>query len=295
MTDILLTAYLTALASDDVDTAREVASLADDPDAVDALLSDDGVSESYTPDEYELLTEAARSGLVLKAVGTHPRTGKPIMRYVRATQKVSVKDQKAQLRAESKAKARAMIERGIKGPAQARVLAGHLKNLTVEDAKELAAAHSARLAGRLKADKVANLVAFAQGRGSVERGTPTPTPTPEPVPAPRPAAGRQSPPQADLESAVMSEFKDLLNEEHTITGMVPIHQVRDRIRAKFGDEAASHKNFNEVVLNLWRQGKLRMHSLEDAGAATLKQRQDSIPGVGETLFYLELPNDSRVS
>lgn len=42
MTDILLTAYLTALASDDVDTAREVASLASDPEAMDALLSDDG-------------------------------------------------------------------------------------------------------------------------------------------------------------------------------------------------------------------------------------------------------------
>lgn len=41
MTDILLTAYLTALGGGDLDTAREVASLASDPEAVDALLSDD--------------------------------------------------------------------------------------------------------------------------------------------------------------------------------------------------------------------------------------------------------------
>lgn len=42
MTDILLIAYLTAMASDDLDTAREVASLASDPDAVDAMLADVG-------------------------------------------------------------------------------------------------------------------------------------------------------------------------------------------------------------------------------------------------------------
>lgn len=41
MTDVLLTAYLTALAADDLDTAREVVSLASDPEAVDALLADD--------------------------------------------------------------------------------------------------------------------------------------------------------------------------------------------------------------------------------------------------------------
>lgn len=39
--------------------------------------------ESYSQDQYELLTEAARAGLVLKQVGTHPRTGKAMKRWVR--------------------------------------------------------------------------------------------------------------------------------------------------------------------------------------------------------------------
>ena len=51
MTDVLLTAYLTALADDDVDTAREVASLASDPEAVGALLSDDGGANEPDADQ----------------------------------------------------------------------------------------------------------------------------------------------------------------------------------------------------------------------------------------------------
>lgn len=128
--------------------------------------------EEYEDDEYQLLTEAERVGMV-KKTGTDSR-GRKYTRWVRATPKESPRQQGAALRAESKEAARQMIDSGIQGPAQARVLAGHLKNLTVEDAKELAAAHSAKLAGRLKADKVANLVAFAQGRGSA---APAPAPS----------------------------------------------------------------------------------------------------------------------
>lgn len=41
MTDIILLAYLTALADGDLDTAREIASLADEPDAAEVLLNAD--------------------------------------------------------------------------------------------------------------------------------------------------------------------------------------------------------------------------------------------------------------
>lgn len=41
MTDVLLLAVLQALAAGDVDTAREIAGMAGDPAAVEALLRDD--------------------------------------------------------------------------------------------------------------------------------------------------------------------------------------------------------------------------------------------------------------
>ena len=68
MTDILLTAYLTALADGDLDTAREVASLADDPDAVDALLADDGGGDPVAGSEVSREAVDALSPALLAAM-----------------------------------------------------------------------------------------------------------------------------------------------------------------------------------------------------------------------------------
>lgn len=108
------------------------------------------------------------------------------------------------------------------------------------------------------------------------------------------AAPMDAPPAAELEAAVMDIFHHLLRERHAVTGMVPIHEVRAAVRTRHGDGAASHETLDGIILSLWRSKRLRISSLEDAGAATHAQRQDSIPGVGETLFYLESAHDSAV-
>jgi hypothetical protein len=44
---------------------------------------------------------------------------------------------------------------------------------------------------------------------------------------------------------------------------------------------------DEPIRELWRRGRVRMVALADLTRATSEQLNDSIPGVHETLFYLE--------
>lgn len=82
MNDVLLVAVLQSLAAGDADTARGLADLAGDGEAVSALLDDDDLAESYTDSQYATLSEADRSGLVRKNLGTDKR-GRKIVRWVR--------------------------------------------------------------------------------------------------------------------------------------------------------------------------------------------------------------------
>jgi hypothetical protein len=92
---------------------------------------------------------------------------------------------------------------------------------------------------------------------------------------------------SQLERAVMEIFVKLLHERHANTGLVPIHEVRVTIRQQFGEEAASHGVFDEVVRGMRRSKKLALLSISDRSRATEEQLRDSIVGVGETFFYLE--------
>jgi hypothetical protein len=63
--------------------------------------------------------------------------------------------------------------------------------------------------------------------------------------------------------------------------------VRAEVRRRLGEAAGRHDHFDEVVLGLWRAKRLRLTPIADPGRATAEELQDAIPGVGETLFYLE--------
>lgn len=108
-----------------------------------------------------------------------------------------------------------------------------------------------------------------------------------PTSAPAPATTTATPSAADLEAAVMDIFHRLLRERHANIRMVPIHEVRAEIRAKFGDRAASREVFNELLLDLRRQDTVRLVSITDRSRATEQQLNDSVFAVGETFFYIE--------
>jgi hypothetical protein len=100
-----------------------------------------------------------------------------------------------------------------------------------------------------------------------------------------------SPDRAELEKAVLAECAELRREQYAVSGLVPIHEVRAEIRKRFGDASARHDVFDEVVLGLWREKAFRLTPIADHARATPQQLQDSIPGVGEVLFYLEAAHE----
>jgi predicted transcriptional regulator len=90
-----------------------------------------------------------------------------------------------------------------------------------------------------------------------------------------------------LEDAIFRAFDELLRERHTVTGMVPIHEVRIEVRKHLGEAAARHDVFDAVIFKWWQDGRFRLIPITDGTQASLEQLQASLPGTGETLFFLE--------
>jgi hypothetical protein len=111
------------------------------------------------------------------------------------------------------------------------------------------------------------------------------------------AAGKTEgtvPATADLADAVLAVFQELRRERHGRSGLVPIHEVRQSIADRLGSAAARHDVLDEVILRLWREKHIGLEGISDLGGATEQQLNDSIPGEGNTIFYLEVPRDQPV-
>ena len=177
------------------------------------------------------------------------------------------------------------VHRGSRSEKFALTPAGlrHLTGLSFDAFKEL----------KLKGPALTALLAAARDCHKGSNTTP-PSPPPAGLQAPPPVVSRPTTHPAELGAAVMDVFRSLLRERHTTTGMVPVHEVRTTIRERHGEEAASHEVLDPAILSLWQSNRVRLSPIVDRGAATQAQQQDSIPGVGETLFYLESAHDSAV-
>ncbi|HTU92500.1 MAG TPA: hypothetical protein VMF69_20635 [Gemmataceae bacterium] len=109
------------------------------------------------------------------------------------------------------------------------------------------------------------------------------------------AAADAQPEKATLENAVLVEFEELRREHYGRSGLVPIHEVRQRINQRFGPASGRHEVLDEVILGLWRQKRLGVEGISDLSLATPAQLNDSIPGVSGPLFYLEAPREQPVT
>lgn len=102
---------------------------------------------------------------------------------------------------------------------------------------------------------------------------------------------RPSPPEKletpDLADVLWSEFQELHRERFGHSGLVPIHELRRRVAARLGAQAARHDVFDAEVQRLRQRGRVRLVPISDLRDASREQLNDSIPGVSETLFYLE--------
>lgn len=112
--------------------------------------------------------------------------------------------------------------------------------------------------------------------------------------APAVPAAAQAPLSAtpeSVEETVLSAFEELRRERYSVSGLVPIWEVRAEVRQKHGSAAGEPDRFDEVVLGLWRAKKLRITPITDRSKATPQQLQDGIPGADEILFYLEVAHE----
>jgi hypothetical protein len=103
-------------------------------------------------------------------------------------------------------------------------------------------------------------------------------PAPAPTPAPTIAAVS--------DDALIDEARELLRERHGHTGLVPIFELRRRIKAKFGDLSASHAELDGRLKRLRREYRLRLVSISDRSRATPEELSESVPGEEEMFFYV---------
>jgi predicted transcriptional regulator len=103
-------------------------------------------------------------------------------------------------------------------------------------------------------------------------------------------------PQAtgDVSDLILAEFKELRREHFGHTGLVPIHGLRRRLAQKYGAETARHDVLDPQLQLLRQQNRLRLVAISQTSDATAEQLNDSIPGVNETLFYLEAVHEQPV-
>jgi len=113
---------------------------------------------------------------------------------------------------------------------------------------------------------------------------PTPTPTPQPAPT---EAAATAVSEADLTQAILQALEELLREQYSFRGSVPIYEIRRWVAERLGPDAARHDRFNPAVKSLDREGRVKMQPINDMSRATYDQLNESIPGVHVTWFYLE--------
>jgi hypothetical protein len=73
----------------------------------------------------------------------------------------------------------------------------------------------------------------------------------------------------------------------TDSDLVPIHEVRARVRERLGDHAASHESLDQHLLDLHRGGHARLLPINDMRGASDRQLSDSILDPQNTWFYLQ--------
>jgi hypothetical protein len=88
------------------------------------------------------------------------------------------------------------------------------------------------------------------------------------------------------DDALLDEAKNLLRDRHSHTGLVPIFELRHRVKVQFGDLAASHEELDGRLRRLRREHRVRLVSISDRSQATAEQLSDSVPGEDEMFYYV---------
>lgn len=98
-----------------------------------------------------------------------------------------------------------------------------------------------------------------------------------------------------VRKGILDIYNDLKNETYFQSGLVPIWEIRERMKEQYGEQAASPDMFNKIAnqmrLDDPNHRVLLIPSTMDS-SITPEQFKGSIPGNGETLFLMKiLPKD----
>lgn len=92
---------------------------------------------------------------------------------------------------------------------------------------------------------------------------------------------------AAMRDAIRAEWESA-RAERAHRRLVPIHELRERIRRTHGAAAASRDRFDVALRALWSAGELELIPISDARDATPEQLDASLRGLHQTLFYVEV-------
>lgn len=90
------------------------------------------------------------------------------------------------------------------------------------------------------------------------------------------------------ESALIEIAGQVLRERYPGRHLVPIHALRDAVLRRYGRDAARHDVLDATLMQLWREGKVRLVPISNPRDASAEELQNSIPDEQGALFYLEL-------
>lgn len=125
-------------------------------------------------------------------------------------------------------------------------------------------------------------------RGSSAKHHPRTHDADEPTPAPEPAHHAPAPKSADIEPQHIHDFvAQLKADKFAGRDLIPIHEVRSLVARHHGDHAASHPVFDRLLKTMRSEGDLEIIAIADSRDTPQQHLDDSIPGMNETLFFID--------
>lgn len=131
-------------------------------------------------------------------------------------------------------------------------------------------------------------------------------------PKPKTKAEPKSKPKAEAKPKDEPKAKPALEKEHILdyfdelaagkykddlkyktSGLIPIHAIREEVREKHGEKAASHAELDKVIKEMHWEGKIKMLQIADNRDMTQKQLDDSVPGMNDTFAYIYLTDEYK--
>ena len=110
----------------------------------------------------------------------------------------------------------------------------------------------------------------------------------EPPAAPEPAHHAPRRPSAEVAPQQIHDFiAQLKADKFAGRDLIPIHEVRSLVAQHHGAEAASHPVFDRLLKTMRSEGDLEIIAIADSRDTPQQHLDDSIPGMNETLFFID--------